>query len=128
MTNQKPDERNRNVNIWWNNALNPPSQMANEEAVDEYRFQTCYNFILAKGLASQLSYSGLIHSGTLRFVCKTNIDIRKKANSHAHNVDVSALKESMRKTMGDRNDLCTPADLICINGIIDFLNAEGISN
>lgn len=94
-----------------------------EAAINAHRFKTLHRFLIAKGLMSDPRYVTLVNSGTLKYLCQTNIDIRKQANEHAHEVNVAGLRSVLLRatTTPGHSNVCTAGDMVCINGAIEFL-------
>ncbi|KJA13221.1 hypothetical protein HYPSUDRAFT_485376 [Hypholoma sublateritium FD-334 SS-4] len=125
-TGEPATERGGNVKNWWAHAINPsPSESASmtKEAVDEHRYRKCLALLADKKLESQPLYHKLVQSGSLRFLSQASINLRNQANTHAHEVgsDMTSFRKALLKTKSMHNHLCTAADFVCINGIVDFL-------
>lgn len=95
----------------------------NKYEVDKHRYKRCLAHIVNKKLESQPKYRNLIHSGALRFLSQVSIELRNQANQHAHEVgsDMTSFRRVLHTTKSNHNHLCTAADFVCINGIVDFL-------
>ena len=124
VTGIEAEERNHNVNTWWTHALDPSAKkkvLMDEAAIDTHRFKTLRRFLVKKGLMLDPRYTTLVDSGTLKYLCQTNIDIRKQANEHAHEVNVNGLRSVLLRATTTHSNVCTAGDMVCINGAIDFL-------
>ncbi len=91
--------------------------------IDKHRFKAFRRLLSLKGLMSDQRYIALVDSGTLEFLCQTNIDIRKQANDHAHQVNVDGLRSVLLQatTTAGYTNICSEGDMTSINGAIDFL-------
>ncbi|KJA13034.1 hypothetical protein HYPSUDRAFT_60108 [Hypholoma sublateritium FD-334 SS-4] len=125
------EECNRNVNAWWSHALDPSAKKKvymDEAAIDEHRFKTLHHLLVKKGLMSDPRYIALVNTGTLRYLSQTNIDIRKQANRHAHEVNVAGLHSVLLRATTTQSNVCSEGDMICINSAIDFLLTAPVDN
>lgn len=118
---------------WWANHLNPKSEASatqpkpykamSKDEVDEYRYLFCLELIRTNHLESKPEYKHLIDSDTLKYLCKTTIELRQQANEHAHEIklDMHDFREVLHMTKSTCDDLCSASEFVCLNAIVDFL-------
>lgn len=128
LTGLKADDRHYAVKEWWYTTFDSCGQgkNLNEAAINDLRHKECLKLLRSKGFSKLPIYQNLIRTGTLKYLTQTSIELRRKANWHAHElVDMSEFRESIKKAKDDMviDDICSPDDLPSIMGMIDFVES-----